>query len=130
MSKLKNTEHPFFDSRTEYFREYVENKISNRQLGFMVKSKLINQVSELEKENEKLEFENKRMDEALQTFREIKKLLREHGIGTSYYTIVENLSEALSTSVPSFMIRDLEDIKIKSERILKTVSPQNEEVTE
>ncbi|MGM8215157.1 MmcB family DNA repair protein [Bacillaceae bacterium W0354] len=128
MSKLENTKHPFFDNKTEYFQEYLEDKINAKRLGFAVGSKLIEQVAELEDKNAELKRRVNKLESKAEELQSIKDILKKHGIRPYSFSVIEDLDEALSSSVPRHLIRDLEDIQAKSERILKTVSPQEDVV--
>lgn len=54
MTRLDSDRYPFFSSREEYIKAYLEHKIETRELAFRLKSRLIEQVAALEKQNKEL----------------------------------------------------------------------------
>ncbi len=48
MSKLRTDRYPFHSSKAEYFRDWLEHKKSNRELGYQVRTRLVKEVIELE----------------------------------------------------------------------------------
>lgn len=57
MTRLDNERHPFFNSKREYFEEYIRDKIDTKTLAFRVRTKLITQVEKMEYENDSLKRE-------------------------------------------------------------------------
>lgn len=47
MSRLEKDRIPFYSKQAEYFKDWLDNKIENRNLGYVVKSKLAITVSDL-----------------------------------------------------------------------------------
>ncbi|WP_212590776.1 MmcB family DNA repair protein [Virgibacillus chiguensis] len=111
MNRLDNIQHPFFTSKREYFEEYVVDKVNSRQLGQKVSSKLIDEVARLEQENKSLKRENANLAD-------IAKVLRKHGFNSHFkWGFARDIDEALSTSLPPRMERDLKEMKDISERL-------------
>lgn len=123
MNRLDNVEHPFFSTKEEYFREYVDGKVSSKALGRLVSSKLINDVALLESENERLKREIKSMETDKETLLQIQEILRKHGIRPwRKEEYAERLDIALSSSVPPHLLNELEKIKDISGHLFRSLN--------
>lgn len=49
MNRLESDRIPFYGSKAEYWKAWVENKISNRELGYQVKNKLAQEIQDMER---------------------------------------------------------------------------------
>lgn len=122
MTRLKNEKHPFFDDRREYFQDYLADKINLRQLGYAVNSKLIEQMTKLQEEKESLQRRNERIKRDGLVLEEISKVLKKHGINHWYKDgFSDAIDEALSSSMPPNLLKDLETINNASGRLLGLV---------
>lgn len=95
MNRLENDRIPFYSEKAEYWKDWLSNKISNQDLAWRVKSKLLDQISKLEQENRNLS----RAKEDLEEYQKILDVMKRHGIGT-WYNVPEKLDEALSRPYP------------------------------
>ena len=102
MNRLDSDRQPFYSEKTEYWEDWLKNKISNRQLGYRVKSKLLEQLRELEDENKR--YINYK--DALQELRDIREVLHKHKIHT-WGDTANKLDEALSLPFP----KELDNIR-------------------
>jgi len=76
--------------KAEYFKDWLANKINNRELAWRVKSKLLDQVRELENEIRRLS----RARDDLEAYQEVLKVMQKHGLNT-WYNPAEKLDKAL-----------------------------------
>lgn len=95
MNRLDSDRHPFHSSKTEYWKDWLENKISNRELGHHVESKLLEQNNELKEEIQRYRHFKERLNE----YQEIIKVLENHGI-QRWRNVPEALDAALTHSYP------------------------------
>lgn len=76
MNRLDSDRLPFTNDKAEYWREWVEGKKSNRELGYMVNNKLLEQIQELQRENERY----RRFKEEREEYGKIMEVMQAHGI--------------------------------------------------
>ena len=95
MNRLDSDRLPFTSDKAEYWREWLNEKISNRELGYQVKSKLLDKINEQERELQRFR-DNK---EDLEELKAINKVMEKHGI-QSYWQRAKALDEALSREYP------------------------------
>ena len=89
-SRLDSDRYPFFHSKEEYFREYVEHKKNSKQLGTSVGSRLIEENAALRKRLEQVEHFSQEYDK----HRAIMKVLEKHDIWVwKSETIAEELDK-------------------------------------
>jgi len=118
MSRLDSEKLPFTSDKTEYWKAWLENKISDRELGYQVKSKLLNRIAELEQELRRY----RDIKDDLEELKAIDAVMEKHGI-RSYWRRAETLDEALSRGYPrelDNLQRKLQDAVASIERIKKT----------
>ncbi|WP_339060066.1 MmcB family DNA repair protein [Tepidibacillus marianensis] len=96
MNRLDSDRLPFHSTQAEYWRDWLDNKISNRELGWQVKSKLLNQIRELEQENQRYRHFKEERDE----YNKILEVMKKHGLNT-WYNVAETLDKALSRPYPA-----------------------------
>lgn len=121
MTRLESDRLPFYNSKVEYWRDWLENKINNRDLGHRVRSKLLDQIGELSGENQKYRHFKEERDE----YGKIMEVIRKHGI-RSWHNVPEALDDALSRSYPPELdviqnqiqvaINEIEKLKAKEEK--------------
>lgn len=121
-TRLENDRIPFYSRRIEYFKDWLKNKISNQELAWQVKSKLINQIRELEEEIQKLKFEDNDRKVMEAKYKKILEVMQKHGLNT-WYNPAENLDEALSRPYP----RKLDDAFEQLEEVLRTINEVREQ---
>lgn len=121
MSRVDSSEHPFFSDKEEYFKEWLEHKINTRYLGVHVSAELINRLAEKENEVEKLKWRLKSMQEYEDIVHKIGEVLKKHNMNhwhlRGYH---ETIDEALSTSVPPQLVKEIETIKKISENLYES----------
>lgn len=97
MNRIDSDRLPFTSDKAEYFRKWVEGKINNRELGYQVSCKLLD-------ENKRLESELNRLKHAKQYREEldaIDEVMKKHGMVGYYWNRAETLDKALSRSYPA-----------------------------
>jgi len=101
-SRLEDDRALFWHNREEYLRQWVDGKISNRELGRRVNSKLINELTKLSDElSAKTSFDKCwNTDEKLNDYEKLKEILEEYGYPVIYKNklseIVRNILEKLN----------------------------------
>jgi hypothetical protein len=121
MYRLENDRIPFYSKKAEYFKDWLKNKISNQELAWHVKSKLLDQVRELESEIRRLS----RAREDLEAYQEVLKVMQKHGLNT-WYNPAEKLDEALSRPYP----RKLDDAFIQLDAVLRKINEVRAQMTD
>lgn len=119
MNRLENVKHPFFTSKREYFEEYLNDKVSSRKLGMMVKSKMINNMAEFDKEKVELQRKVDQLKNETELLNKIKEQMRKHGLRTGNWMIEDELERALSSSLPPNFLDKLQTIKNTSDQLYK-----------
>lgn len=110
MNRLESDRIPFYSDKAEYWKDWLANKISNQELAWKVKSKLLARICELEREIEKFEYAHNKY--IIEEHEKILEIMRKHGIDT-WGDIAKNLDAALSRPYPSkfdFVFNQLEDV--------------------
>jgi hypothetical protein len=120
MNRLENDRIPFYSKKAEYWKDWLANKISNRELGWQVKSKLLDQICELKQEVLRLQGANDKLEE----YGEILEVMKKHGLNT-WYNTAKKLDEALSRPYP----RKLDDAFIQLNAALKIINEVKEQAT-
>ncbi len=118
MNRLDSDRLPFYSTKAEYWKDWLNNKISNRELGYNVKSKLLDRISELEQELRR--FEDRKEDQ--EELKAIDAVMKKHGIA-SYWRRAQTLDEALSKGYPKeldSLLQKLQDAAASIDRIKKT----------
>lgn len=110
-SRLESDRYPFFNSKRDYFEEYVAGKRRNQDLAYAVKTKLVQENARLEKELENI----KHFMEQREAFLDVKKVCEKHGIwaGWNGSELAGQLDKALARSPvegADFIIRQLETV--------------------
>ena len=118
MNRLDSDRLPFTSDKAEYWREWLDNKISYRELGYQVRSKLLDRISELEQELRRYRDYKKDQEE----LKAIDAVMEKHGI-RSYWRRAETLDEALSRGYPKELDnlqRKLQEAAASIEKLKKT----------
>lgn len=118
MNRLENDRIPFYSKKAEYFKDWLKNKISNQDLAWHVKSKLLDQICELKQEVLRLQGANDKLEE----YGEILEVMQKHGLN-AWYNPAEKLDEALSRPYP----RKLDDAFIQLEAVLRKINEVREQ---
>lgn len=111
-SRLDSDRYPFFSSKQEYFKAYLDGKYDNRVLARAIKTKLVEDNVRLEQQIEAL----RGFERQYETHKEIMEVLHKHHIyGFRAKDIAEELDKALSSKCPD----DISDIRRSMERVLE-----------
>lgn len=125
MNRLENDRIPFYSKKAEYWKDWLANKINNRELAWRVKSKLLDRIRELEEEiqssRHKLEVEDNDRTE----YKKFLEVMKKHGLNT-WYNPAEKLDEALSRPYP----RKLDDAFEQLEAALRTINKVRAQMTD
>ncbi|MFB4260490.1 MmcB family DNA repair protein [Shouchella clausii] len=111
MSRLENEKHPFFSSHREMMEQYVLDKVSRRELGRRVASKMANELVELEKTNQDMKRKLERLEQNEHDFERFQEVMRKNGLKSFRWNAAEELDKALSTSVPPKFIETIQTIQ-------------------
>lgn len=123
MNKLDSDRIPFFNSRAEWCRAYLDNKKDNYILGMMLGTRMAREIVEMNSEVNKLRGEADRNKQVVKRYDEIIEICHKHGITEWHFAeevdkILTNawnmrgldlskLSAALQSAVDQ--IREIED---------------------
>jgi len=121
MNRLDSDRLPFYSSKTEYWKDWLDNKINNRELGYQVRSKLLDQIRELQQENQRY----KHFKEERKEYEEIIRVIQKHGIRT-WHNVPEALDAALTRSYPAELDTVLNQLQAAVKEIdkLKAKNPE------
>lgn len=114
MNRLDSDRLPFHSTQAEYWKDWLNNKISNRELGWQVKSKLLDQIRELEQENRRLKGAKEELDE----YNKLLTIMKKHGLNT-WYNVAETLDAALSRHYPTELDTVLNQLQVAIKEIDK-----------
>lgn len=114
MNRLDSDRLPFHSTQAEYWKDWLNNKISSRELGWQVKSKLLNQIQELEQENRRY----KHIKEDLDEYNKLLTIMKKHGLNT-WYNVAETLDAALSRPYPTELDTVLNQLQVAIKEIDK-----------
>lgn len=128
-SRLDSDRYPFFSEKQAYFQAYLDGKRDHRELGRLVKTKLVEENARMERELEHLQYFKQDLDR----YRAIGKVLDKHHIYDWPRGIAEELDRALSRKCPEDLssIREtLEGVVRRLERMEKTEKGENDHETD
>ena len=113
-SRLESDRYPFFNSKKEYFEEYIAGKKSSKDLGTMVSSKLAQENKDLIRQladvnSFKMESDN---------YREIIRVLKKHGF---YYWHPELLADDLDKRLSRTCPEDISSIRLTLEGCVERI---------
>lgn len=112
MNRLDSDRHPFHSTKVEYWKDWLNNKINNRELGYHVRSKLLDQNRELERENQRY----RHFKEALNEYNKILEIMKKHDLNT-WYKVAETLDKALSLPYPA----ELDTIRDQLDKVINQI---------
>lgn len=124
MNRLESDRLPFHSTQAEYWKDWLGNKLNNRELGYQVRSKLLDQIQKLEQENKRYQY----FREERKEYEEIIKVIQKHGIRT-WGSIPEALDAALTRSYPAELDTVLNQLQAAIKEIdrLKAKNPEANE---
>jgi len=95
MNRLDSDRLPYTSDKVEYWMDWLDNKINNRELAHKVKSKLLRQNMELTSENNKY----RRFKEDREELAAIREVMKKHGL--PHWRMAQTLDVALGKEYPS-----------------------------
>ena len=105
-SRLDSDRYPFFSSKEEYFREYVEHKRNSKQLGYSVSTRLVQENAELVKKLERVDTFRRNMDE----YNAIIEVLHNHQI-YGYSWVAGSYAKGLDAALKRTCPVDISDVR-------------------
>lgn len=100
MNRLESERHPFFSKTRDYFEAMVVEKEIKYQLGYYIKSKLLNDNKKLINELKEVQLKVGTLEKSHEELRLIREELRKHGIDFYGYRAMDNLRDGLSSKMP------------------------------
>ena len=122
--RLDSDRYPFHESREAYFREWVENKRSNKELGRAVRSKMVDELYRLERELEDVQA----FREERQAFKDVIEVARKHGIFPGWHG--RNIAEQLDEALKKKPVKDIQDLRIQLENVVRQMQAIEEKAEE
>ena len=100
-SRLEQDRIPFYSSRAEYFKDWLDNKLTNQELGNRVKSALVDKISSLEK---KLDYVNRWGGGKEQEYhKEILQACTDMGMPNYYHDAAHWIKTQLNRKYPEIL---------------------------
>lgn len=124
MNRLDSDRLPFTSDKAEFWKDWLEGKKSNRELGYQVSRKLREHIDELEIEHRKYRLFKKDQEELV----EIVQVMEKHGI-RSYWRRAEALDEALTREYPAELDKIQNQLKVALDEIDKLKQKEGENGT-
>lgn len=128
-SRLDSDRYPFFDSKREYFEEYVAQKKNSKNLAYSVKTRLVQENADLINQVEAI----RHFQQEYERHRAIMKVLEKYHIwGFHGETLAEALDKRLSRTVPediSSVRNTLENVVERLKRMEAATADTREEET-
>lgn len=112
MNRLDSDRLPFHSTQSEYWKDWLANKIDNRELGYHVRSKLLDQIRELESENQRY----RHFKEDRNEYNKILEIMKKHDLNT-WYNVAETLDKALSLPYPA----ELDTVRGQLDKVIKQI---------
>jgi hypothetical protein len=105
--------YPFFNSRKEYFEEWLKEKEVKKELGYKVKNRMSEIIKALQDENKKLKDENSTNNTYKRQTERIKKIMANAGLRVSYWhdEYIKELQKALEVKIPLQMVNPILNIE-------------------
>lgn len=116
MNRLDSDRLPFTSDKTEYWQKWLDNKISDRDLGYQVSSKLVQKLKDQEHELRRLSDSKEEIEE----LNAMVKVMEKHGI-RSYWKHAEALDKALSNEYPPELNDVLKNLTQATAQINKVI---------
>lgn len=121
-SRLDSDRYPFFSEKRAFFEEYVAGKRRSKDLAYSVKTKLVEENAQLERELENLRHFKDRYEE----HQAIMAVIEKHGIFSWRKTVAEELDKELTKKCPD----DITDIRESMERLVERMKRMEEKANE
>lgn len=117
-SRLESDRYPFFSTKQEYFKAYLDGKCDNRVLANSIKTKMAEENARLERQLEAMQgFERQ-----YETYREIMRVLHKHNIYGWRSNCAKELDDVLSRKCPvdiSKIVEGMEAITNQMKRMIE-----------
>ncbi|OEH86237.1 hypothetical protein BHU72_11925 [Desulfuribacillus stibiiarsenatis] len=118
MSKLQSDRYPFFSSKQEYYEQYVQDKISKKDLGWKVSSKLVQDMVKMNNELNRLKNDLEDTKHYKEQLEKVKSIIRDYGIQINRWNgWEEELRNTLASSMPPNVMNAVELIASNAERL-------------
>lgn len=122
--RLDSDRYPFHENREAYFREWVENKIDNKELGRAVRSKMVDELYRLERELEDVRAFKEQRD----AFQEVNRVAKKYGIWAGWNG--KGLAEGLDKALKKKPVKDIQDLRIQLENVVRQMQAIEERAEE
>ncbi len=111
MSKMKSDRYPFHSNKAEFYRDWLNNKIAMKDLGWQMKTKMMREIVELERKVDNAKYHEDR-------FAYLQKIMDEFDVDKW------NLKEALKskTGISTAEIRLLTDIQSNVNNLVRRLA--------
>lgn len=113
MNKLDSDRIPFYSSKAEYAKEYIDNKNSNRDMGWKLGTVMAKKLDEMQQELNRYQ----KCKEELEMLNSIKEVMYKHGLHAYWGNLAQELDDALSRKRP----KELDNIERNVRIVLKTI---------
>lgn len=105
-SRLDSDRIPFFSDRKEYIREYLENKRDGKNIGYALKTKMAEEITDLKREVESL----RRYRDLRDTYGAVCRVMEEHGVALWSYD-PEHTAKALAAALDRKVPPEVESVR-------------------
>lgn len=129
MSHLSSDRHPFYSSAREFFEGWLENKRVSSELGYRVRSEMVNRMVKITDENVRLKSKLQMYEEQEKLLEKIADVLIKHGAGWFYKSqmadVVDEMLKQKTTKLSDKMIQELENAKQSIEMVIQNMRSDN-----
>ena len=129
--RLEKDRHPFFSDEREMLQMWVEDKVKREQLAWQVKSKIFQDLYELEERARKAENTARRYKEDHEMFQKVVRVLNEKGLSPNVSWFDSNWEEefmkVVTTRVSKKAIQLSETILRYAQQLLKVLGGESDE---
>lgn len=129
--RLEKDRHPFFSDEREMLQMWVEDKVKREQLAWQVKSKIFQDLYELEERARKAENTARRYKEDHEMFQKVVRVLNEKGLSPNVSWFDSNWEEELmkviTSGVSKKAIQLSETILRYAQQLLKVLGGESDE---
>jgi len=120
-AKLEPDRYPFYSTDKEYFKAWLDNKLDNERIGWRVRSKILDTLSEQAKKLKNFENRLRTLDKNEERVHRIFDKLRKLGVMKNWNTDLKNNWEKELTSVLS-IVGNAREFKRHVDIILKSAN--------
>ncbi|HHW14974.1 MAG TPA: MmcB family DNA repair protein [Firmicutes bacterium] len=126
LSRTESDRHPFFRGRAEFFRAWLEDKEKLRDLGYMVRNRMVEKLAGVEEKEREIEWLTSRVEKLDKELAAIGEVLQKHGINRSFWPeqTARDLDQALSGGATRRLINLAEGLVRDAERLRLALCPE------